>query len=88
MSGRIVWKAVLGLVLAATGWWLIRRVWLVKEATEAEPPTGTPARAPVAPSVRHETARPDPVDEAIAESFPASDPPSFAGARGHGDIGL
>lgn len=84
------WKIAFGFLMAAGLWWLIRRIWLVKEVTEVEPPAASGVRAQRASArpVQQATARLDPVDEAIAESFPASDPPSFAGARGHGDLGL
>lgn len=83
------WKIAFGFSMAAGLWWLVRRVWLVKEVTEAEPPaaSGVAAVAPSGRPLPQATAPPDPVDEAIAESFPASDPPSFAGARGHEDVG-
>lgn len=75
-----VWKVMGAVSLVAVGWWLVRRVWLAKEITEVEPPV-----VPASPPPRRESHRPDPVDEAIAESFPASDPPSYAGVGGHGD---
>ena len=81
------WKIAFGLSMAAGLSWLVRRVWLVKEVTEAEPPAASRAVAPPGRPLPRATARPDPVDEAIAESFPASDPPSFSGARGYGDVG-
>jgi hypothetical protein len=75
-------KSVAGMASAAAAWWLVKRVWLVKEGTEAEPPA-----APATPEpLRREPSPVDPVDEAIDESFPASDPPSYAGARGQGEI--
>lgn len=69
--------------LAGVAWWLVRRVWLVKEVTEAEPP----ASSPPPPRPRSDSGQVDPVDQAIEESFPASDPPSYAGAGGPDDIG-
>lgn len=79
-SARSGWMVAAGLALGMAGWWTIRRLWLAKEATEAEPPA-RPDLPPDAPAarVRSISSRPDPVDEAIAESFPASDPPSFVG---------
>lgn len=80
------WKIAVGFLLGSGVWWLVRRVWLVKEVTDVEPPaTGVSAQTSVRPA--DQSAGPDPVDEAIAESFPASDPPSYAGAGGNGDIG-
>ncbi|MFP3914209.1 MAG: hypothetical protein ACLFWM_04990 [Actinomycetota bacterium] len=61
--------------LALVVWWLGRRLWPARRTTPGEQTASSP------PS-RSQAAPPDPVDEAIAESFPASDPPSYAGS-GH-----
>ena len=59
--------------VGAVAWRMAKRAWLFREGTSAEPPSVPPERKP---QDRTE-APPDPVDQAIAESFPASDPPSF-----------
>lgn len=82
MSRRDMWSVAAGATLAVLAWWLVRRLWLAKEGTEVEPPA--PVAGPRARTAA--TPRVDPVDEAISESFPASDPPSFAGMRGQGEV--
>lgn len=71
MSSLLKMAAAVG--AAAVGWRLVKRAWLFREGAEAEPSPPPDRRPPV-----RAQSSPDPVDEAIAESFPASDPPSYA----------
>jgi len=72
--GRVL--ALVGVAAAGVAWFKRRG----REHIEGDRSMSTSA-APASPDSMD-----DPVDEAIAESFPASDPPSFAGSPRNGEI--
>src|SRR5690606_14076926 len=68
-----------GAATAALAWRVAKRAWLYIQGTRAEPPA-LPPPPHAAPTESSEPR--DVVDEAVDEPFPASGPPSYAGARG------
>ena len=79
MRGRGLFRLAAWTAAAAVGWRAAKRAWLYVQGTRAEQQALTRQSEPSPP----QPAEPrDEVDDAIADSFPASDPPSYAGSRG------
>lgn len=68
-----------GAAAAALAWRAAKRAWLYVQGTRVEPHA---LPAPSQPAEPEPSEAFDAVDQAIDESFPASDPPSYAGSRG------
>jgi len=79
MRGRGLFRLAAWTAAAAVGWRAAKRAWLYVQGTRAEQ-QALPRQSEPSPPQPAEPR--DEVDEAIAESFPASDPPSYAGSRG------
>jgi hypothetical protein len=78
MKSRVLIVAVTVATLAGVTWLVTRFVARRRRAAPTEWQEVEPVEQPGEPGSEE---KPDPVEEAIAESFPASDPPSWTSGR-------